>query len=123
MAQITNEELLAISEGLNYLSSKETKVWYQILKNKKSIKAHVESVSELRKEIIERFSKKDESGNSETDEKGNVFIEDVKSLNEALSKLSKETLVVDFETFSIDELSEYSLESRFLEPLMEKILL
>ncbi len=123
MAQITNEELLAISEGLNYLSSKETKVWYQILKNKKSIKAHVESVSELRKEIIEKFSKKDESGNSETDEKGNVFIEDVKSLNEALSKLSKETLVVDFETFSIDELSEYSLESRFLEPLMEKILL
>lgn len=123
MAQITNEELLAISEGLNYLSSKETKVWYQILKNKKSIKSHVESVSELRKEIIEKFSKKDEEGNSETDEKGNVFIEDVKSLNEALAKLSKETLVVDFETFSIDELAEYSLESRFLEPLMEKILL
>lgn len=122
MANITNEELLAISEGLNYLSSKETKVWYQILKNKKAIKSQVDGVTELRKEIIEKFSKKDEAGNPETDEKGNVYIDDVKSLNEALAKLSKETLEIDFEPIQIDDLAEYSLESRFIEPLFGKII-
>lgn len=123
MAQITNEELLAISEGLNYLSSKETKIWFQVLKNRKKIKSKVEEVTELRKEIIEKFAKKDEAGKPETDEKGNVFIDDVKSLNEALKKLSEENVDVDFDTATVEDLEDTKLESRYIEPLMGTVLL
>lgn len=122
MAQITNEQLLAISEGLNYLSSKETKIWFQVLKNKKKIRSKVEEVTELRKEIIEKFSRKNEEGNPETDEKGNVFIEDVQSLNDALKKLSEETSEIELDTASIEDLSDVKLESRYIEPLMETVL-
>jgi len=123
MAQITNEELLAISEGLNYLSSKETKIWFQVLKNKKKIKSKVDEVTELRKEIIEKFAKKDEEGKPSVDEKGNVFIDDVKSLNEALKKLSEEKIEIEFDTATVEDLEDSKLESRYLEPLMGSVII
>lgn len=120
--EITRNELLEINDSLNYLSSKETSIWYQILKNKKKVKSLVEETIDFRKEIIEKFSKRDEAGEKITDENGNILVENPTEATEALNRLGNETVIINLDSAKISDLGSSKIEARYIEPLLEIML-
>ena len=120
--EITRNELLEINDSLHYLSSKETSIWYQILKNKKKVKSLVEETIDFRKEIIEKFSKRDEAGEKITDENGNILVENPTEATEALDRLGNETVIINLDSAKISDLGSSKIEARYIEPLLEIML-
>jgi hypothetical protein len=121
--ELTRNELLAVNECLIYLSAKETGIWYQILKNKKKVKALVDETMELRNEIVEKFSKKDENGEKVKDENGNILVSEPEEANKALTKLGDEIVKVELDQANLSELKDSKIESRYVEPLLDNMLI
>ena len=121
--ELTRNDLLAVNECLNYLSAKETSIWYQILKNKKKVKPLVDETMELRNEIVEKFSKKDENGEKVKDENGNILVSDPEEANKALNKLGDEKVKVELDEANLSELKDAKIESRYVEPLLDTMLI
>jgi hypothetical protein len=121
--ELTRNELLALSECLNYLSTKETSIWYQILKNKKKVKVLVDETMELRSEIVEKFSKKDENNEKVKDENGNILVSDPEEANKALTKLGDEIVKIELDQANLSELKDSTFETRYVEPLVDIMLI
>jgi hypothetical protein len=78
---------------------------------------------ELRNEIVEKFSKKDENGEKVKDENGNILVSEPEEANKALTKLGDEIVKVELDQANLSELKDSKIESRYVEPLLDNMLI
>lgn len=124
-SEITNKELLQISQSLTILSQKETDAWYQISRNLKKVAGPVKELTELKNDILQKLAKKDEKGEVIfTDEtKTRVDLGDNEAEADKLwNDLQNETREIEFFKFPYSKIGNLKISPMVMQPLIDVII-
>jgi len=110
MISITLEQLINSTDGLKGLSQKSLKARsaYAVSKIIKAADAEMNTFNETRMELIRKYGEKDESGNLNSDENGNVRIlpESLEDFNKELQELLKTTVEINANKIRMEDLDD-----------------
>jgi predicted nucleic acid-binding Zn-ribbon protein len=120
--EITNRDLLAISQGIAYINSKETKVWHTLAKNLDQISDIVTSVNERHKEITKKFAKVDDKGAPIRNSQNQIdFGANLENANKEWESIMDEKVTIELVPILLDDLKDYGLDANMMKPLMGKL--
>lgn len=113
--KLSNERILNDSARLSQIAQKElpVRVSYAIAKNITKLQAELNAYNTERGKLIEKYSVKDESGTTITDENNQIKIQPelLVDWNKDIKELLSIENEVDIHQFSIDALHEYSISA------------
>jgi len=117
--EITNRDLLTISQGLAYINSKESKVWHTITKNLDSIAKDVENINALHKTLVDDLATKDETGEPiKTKENQIEFGENIGEANERWNSVLEIKLNVTLFKINLADVEDLNLDANIMKPLL-----
>ena len=117
--EITNRDLLTISQGLAYINSKESKVWHTITKNLDSIASAVDIINVEHKALTDELATKDETGTPVKSENNQIeFGDNLEKANKRWdSVLSKKVTVTLFQ-INLEDVVDLNLDANIMKPLL-----
>jgi hypothetical protein len=117
--EITNRDLLTISQGLAYINSKESKVWHTITKNLDSIASAVDIINAEHKALTDELATKDETGTPVKSENNQIeFGDNLEKANKRWdSVLSKKVTVTLFQ-INLEDVVDLNLDANIMKPLL-----
>ena len=117
--EISNKDLLTISQGLAYINSKESKVWHTITKNLDSIQKDVDSINLEHKNLCEDLATKDEHGVPVKTEQNQIeFGENLAEANTRWSSVLEKKVNVTLYTINLDDVKDLNLDANIMKPLL-----
>tara|TARA_R100000664_G_scaffold33901_1_gene52608 strand:- start:108 stop:515 length:408 start_codon:yes stop_codon:yes gene_type:complete len=121
--ELTNRDLLAVSQGIAYINSKETKVWHALSKNMDSISAIVTEVNTRHKAITEELAKKDDKGIAIRNPQGQIdFGDNLDTANKRWEDIMNEKVTVELLPIPLEDLKDYGLDATMVRPLIGTLL-
>ena len=117
--EITNRDLLTISQGLAYINSKESKVWHTITKNLDSIASAVDAINVEHKSLTDDLATKDDTGTPVKSENNQIeFGDNLEKANQRWdSVLSKKVTVTLFQ-INLADVVDLNLDANIMKPLL-----
>ena len=120
--KMTNKDLLAISQGIAYINSKETKVWHTLSKNLDLISPIVNSVNARHKVLTDELAPKDDKGEVLRNQQNQIdFGDNLEKANERWEKVMAEEVEVEIISIPLDDLKDYGLDANMMKPLLGKL--
>lgn len=126
MVKVTNKQILSISAGLSYLNQRETEAWYQIDKNLTKISPLIEEINRSKKMLFDKMALKDEEGKIKYKDEEQTkidFGDNFEKADNMWKQIQDEEVEVDFHTFDIKLLEGVKLNSNFIRPLFNIIII
>lgn len=113
MIELTVKEILESTDALNELIKQPLngRTSFAVARMAKQIEKEYNLVQTTRKEIIERYCRKDENGQVIVDEKGNSAIppEDIEDFNKEINDLLETKITLTADKINIDELMNVTI--------------
>ena len=117
--EITNRDLLTISQGLAYINSKESKVWHTITKNLDSIQKEVDTINKEHKSLTDDLATKDEHGVPVKTEQNQIeFGDNIEEANTRWNTVLEEKVTVTLYTINLVDLVDLNLDANIMKPLL-----
>ena len=122
--EITNRDLLTVSQGLAYINSKESKVWHTITKNLDSIQDAVNKVNVEHKKLTDDLATKDEHGHPvRTPENQIDFGENLQAANERWNTTLDKKVEVTLYPINLNDVVDLNLDATIMKPLLGLIVI
>jgi len=117
--ELTNRDLLAVSQGIAYINSKETKVWHALTKNMESISDIVTEVNGRHRKLTEDLATKDDEGNPIRNAQNQIeFGDNLEKANTTWEEVMNEKVEVELFPIPLDDLKDYGLDANLMRPLI-----
>tara|TARA_R110002020_G_scaffold233207_2_gene444972 strand:- start:36629 stop:37027 length:399 start_codon:yes stop_codon:yes gene_type:complete len=117
--ELTNRDLLAVSQGIAYINSKETKVWHALTKNMESISNIVTEVNARHRKLTDDLAKKDDEGNPIKNAQNQIeFGDNIDEANKTWEAIMNEKVKVELFPIPLDDLKDYGLDANLMRPLI-----
>ena len=117
--ELTNRDLLAISQGIAYINSKETKVWHALTKNMESISDIVTEVNGRHRKLTEELASKDDKGQPIRNQQGQIeFGDNLEKANKKWESIMNEKVNVELLPIPLADLKDYGLDANMMKPLI-----
>tara|TARA_R110001592_G_scaffold5517_3_gene30361 strand:- start:25341 stop:25742 length:402 start_codon:yes stop_codon:yes gene_type:complete len=121
--KMTNKDLLAISQGIAYLNSKETKVWHALAANMELISKIVTDVNKRHADISTELAKKDDKGAPIRNAQNQLdFGDNIEQANTRWEDIMSEDVTVELKPIALDDLKDYGLDANMMKPLIGTLL-
>ena len=121
--ELTNRDLLAVSQGIAYVNSKETKVWHALVKNMESISDIVTEVNARHKAITDELAKKDDKGVPIRNPQNQIeFGDNLETANKRWEEIMNEKVTVELLPIPLNDLKDYGLDASMMRPLIGTLL-
>tara|TARA_R110002051_G_scaffold65300_5_gene118561 strand:- start:143 stop:541 length:399 start_codon:yes stop_codon:yes gene_type:complete len=122
--KMTKKDLLAISQGLAYINSKETKVWHTLSKNLDMISPLVNAVNAEHRVITDELAPKDDKGTPVRNQQNQIdFGDNLEEANKRWDNIMSEEIEIEIVTIPLDDLKDYGLDANMMKPLLGKLVL
>tara|TARA_R110002020_G_scaffold229316_1_gene440047 strand:+ start:17210 stop:17608 length:399 start_codon:yes stop_codon:yes gene_type:complete len=122
--KMTKKDLLAISQGLAYINSKETKVWHTLSKNLDMISPLVNAVNAEHRVITDELAPKDDKGTPVRNQQNQIdFGDNLEEANKRWDNIMSEEIEIEIITIPLDDLKDYGLDANMMKPLLGKLVL
>ena len=110
--EITNRDLLTISQGLAYINSKESKVWHTITKN--LYKINVEH-----KHLTDDLATKDDTGTPVKTENNQIdFGDNLPEANKRWESVLSKKVTVNLFQINLEDVVDLNLDANIMKPLL-----
>lgn len=120
--KMTNKDLLAISQGIAYINSKETKVWHTLSQNLDLISPIVNEVNGRHRELTEELAPKDKDGKVVRNTQNQIeFGDNLEEANKRWEKVMDEEVEIEIISIPLDDLKDYGLDANMMKPLLGKL--
>ena len=117
--KMTNKDLLAISQGIAYINSKETKVWHTLAENLDLISPIVKSVNERHQKLTEELAPKDDKGQVARNAQNQIdFGDNLEKANERWESIMSEEVEVEIIPIPLEDIKDYGLDANMMKPLL-----
>ena len=117
--KMTNKDLLAISQGIAYINSKETKVWHSLSQNLDLISPIVSEVNAKHKQITIDLAQKDDSGNAIRNAQNQIdFGDNIEKANKRWEDIMNQNVEVELIPILLEDIQEYGLDANMMKPLL-----
>jgi hypothetical protein len=120
--EFTHRDLLALSQGIAYLNSKETKVWHALSLNLEVLSPIITEINKRHKDLTEKLAKKDTNGIPIKNEQNQIdFGDKLEEANKTWESVMEEKVSLELTPIPLDDLKEYGLDANIMKPLMGKL--
>lgn len=117
--EITNRDLLTISQGLAYINSKESKVWHTITKNLDSIQEAVDKINVEHKRLTDDLATKDDTGTPVKTENNQIdFGDNLPEANKRWEKILSKKVTVNLFQINLADVVDLNLDANIMKPLL-----
>mgnify|MGYP003640970022 CR=1 FL=1 len=117
--EISNRDLLTISQGLAYINSKESKVWHTITKNLDSIQKEVDIINIEHKRLTDDLATKDDTGTPVKTEQNQIeFGENIEEANTRWNTVLDQRVNVTLYTINLEDVKDLNLDANIMKPLL-----
>ena len=117
--KMTNKDLLAISQGIAYINSKETKVWHTLSKNLDLISPIVNKVNARHRDLTDELAPKDAEGKVIRNAQNQIdFGDNLDKANDIWEKVMSEEVEVVIISIPLGDLKDYGLDANMMKPLL-----
>jgi len=117
--EITNRDLLTISQGLAYINSKESKVWHTITKNLDSIQEAVDQINVEHKRLTDDLATKDDTGAPVKTENNQIdFGDNLPEANKRWESVLSKKVTVNLFQINLEDVVDLNLDANIMKPLL-----
>jgi len=117
--KMTNKDLLAISQGIAYINSKETKVWHTLAENLDLISPIVKSVNDRHQKLTEELAPKDDKGQVVRNSQNQIdFGDNLEKANELWETIMAEEVEIELVPIPLEDIKDYGLDANMMKPLL-----
>ena len=117
--EITNRDLLTISQGLAYINSKESKVWHTITKNLDSIQEAVDKINVEHKRLTDDLATKDDTGTPVKTENNQIdFGDNLPEANKRWEEILSKKVTVNLFQINLADVVDLNLDANIMKPLL-----
>ena len=117
--KMTNKDLLAISQGIAYINSKETKVWHTLAENLDLISPIVKSVNDRHQKLTEELAPKDDKGQVVRNAQNQIdFGDNLEKANELWETIMAEEVEIELVPIPLEDIKDYGLDANMMKPLL-----
>ena len=122
--KMINKDLHAISQGIAYINSKETKVWHTLSKNLDIISPLVNDVNARHKVITDELAPKDAKGVAVRNDQNQIeFGDNLEEANKRWEDIMNESVELEVYQIALDDLKDYGLDANMMKPLLGKLVI
>lgn len=98
---------------------------YKIARISKEVQNHVDSFTEIRNQLIEKYAERDKGGRIKQDENGNISLErdKIEDFNNTINNALQEQVTINSEQIDIEELMELNFSPNdmlLIEPFIKE---
>ena len=117
--EITNRDLLTISQGLAYINSKASKVWHTITKNLDSIQEAVDKINVEHKHLTDDLATKDDTGTPVKTENNQIdFGDNLPEANKRWESVLSKKVTVNLFQINLEDVVDLNLDANIMKPLL-----